>query len=314
MHPPERYRTIWISDVHLGIRESKTDFLLDFLSKHQAEQYYLVGDIFDGWALQRSWYWPESNNDVVQALLDAARRADVTYVPGNHDEAARAFPGLQFGGITLQKQATHTTADGREFLILHGDEFDGIIRHARWLSILGAVAYTGILKLNRHVNRVRRWLDLPYWSLSAYLKNRTKRAVQFIADFENAVARRATEEAVDGVICGHIHHPEMRSIGGVQYVNTGDWVESCTALVEHFDGRLEIVRWVPEHRGAPQALLTESIASGDGVMQDEVRGDGAAPALSTDDPALDDPALDLDLEPSGDGQSLDANDVFVTPR
>lgn len=264
MESPQRYRTIWISDVHLGIRESKTDFLLDFLANHHADQYYLVGDIFDGWALQRSWYWPESNNDVVQAFLDAARRADVTYIPGNHDEAARAFPGLQFGGIELARQATHTTADGRRFLILHGDEFDGVIRHAKWLSILGASAYVGILKLNRYVNRIRRWFDLPYWSLSAYLKNRTKRAVQFIADFENAVARRAAADDVDGVICGHIHHPEMRTIDGIRYVNTGDWVESCTALVEHHDGHLEIVRWVPEHRGVSEAILQEPLVTGDG--------------------------------------------------
>jgi UDP-2,3-diacylglucosamine pyrophosphatase LpxH len=246
---PTRYRTIWISDVHLGIRESKAAFLLDFLQRNRADRYYLVGDMIDGWALQRSWYWPDSHNDIIQALLDVAGGADVTYVPGNHDEAARRFPGIRLGGIDIRRQATHTTADGRRFLILHGDEFDGVIRHARWLSKLGAWAYVGILKLNRHVNRVRRWMNLPYWSVSAYLKQRTKRAVQFIADFEHAVAQRAKTQAVDGVICGHIHQPEMREIDGVQYVNTGDWVESCTALVEHHDGRLELVRWIPGTAG-----------------------------------------------------------------
>jgi UDP-2,3-diacylglucosamine pyrophosphatase LpxH len=268
MTPASPFRTLWISDVHLGIRESKAEFLLDFLDHHRAEQYYLVGDIFDGWALQRSWYWPASHNDVVQALLETARQGRVTYIPGNHDEAARRFPGIRLGGITIEPQATHTTADGRRFLILHGDEFDGVIRHARWLSMVGAWAYTGILKLNRHVNRVRRWLQMPYWSLSAYLKHRTKRAVQFIADFEHAVAERARTADVDGVICGHIHHPEMRTINGIQYVNTGDWVESCTALAEHHDGRLELIRWVPDSRGAQESLHVESspsAASGDGV-------------------------------------------------
>lgn len=284
------YRTIWISDVHLGLREAKADFLLDFLGKTQAETYYLVGDIIDGWALKRSWYWPSSHNNVIQRLLDIARTSDVTYIPGNHDEAARSFPGIRLGGIHLTKKATHTTADGRRFLITHGDEFDGMIRHARWLSKLGAVAYSGILKLNRHVNRARRWIGLPYWSLSAYLKNRTKKAVQFIAAFENAVARRAEMEGTDGVVCGHIHQPEIREIHGVQYVNTGDWVESCTALVEHWDGRLEILRWIPSNRGTAGSICAESVEalrvpSGDGAAgavaasRTVAAGDGQADGL-----------------------------------
>ena len=284
-----RYRTIWISDAHLGLRESKAEFLMDFLQETEAEQYYLVGDMIDGWALKRSWYWPSSHNDVVQCLLDIARTSDVTYIPGNHDEAARAFPGIRLGGIHLTKEATHTTADGRRFLILHGDEFDGVIRHARWLSMLGAVAYTGILKLNRYVNRGRRWMGLPYWSLSAYLKNRTKKAVQFIADFEDAVARRARIDDVDGVVCGHIHQPEMRTIHGVQYVNTGDWVESCTALVEHWNGRMEILRWVPAGRGAREAIVSEPVRSqaaagvrGSGDGQITAQPDLGPPVLSGD--------------------------------
>jgi UDP-2,3-diacylglucosamine pyrophosphatase LpxH len=268
MESPNRYRSIWISDVHLGLRESKASFLLDFLDRHEADRYYLVGDIVDGWALKRSWYWPASHNAVIQELLERAKHAEVTYVPGNHDEAARSFPGLRFGGVSVQMQATHTTADGRRFLVLHGDEFDGVIRHARWLSVLGAWAYSGCLKLNRYVNRVRRWAGLPYWSLSSYLKQQTKQAVQFIADFENAVARRAADRGADGVICGHIHHPEMRSIRDVQYANTGDWVESCTALVEHFDGRLELLRWVPDGRGSRRALAAEAGPSGDGHSAD----------------------------------------------
>ncbi len=258
MNSRQQYRTLWISDVHLGTRESKAEYLIDFLRRTTADRLYLVGDIFDGWALRRSWYWPASHNDVVQMLLRRARAGtDITYIPGNHDEAARAFPGLELGGIVVKQQAVHTTADGRRLLVLHGDEFDGVVRHARWLALLGAAAYVGALKLNRYVNRVRRWWGLPYWSLAAYLKYKTKRAVQFIADFETAVAREARERAVDGVVCGHIHHAEMRPIAGVLYCNTGDWVESCTALAEHRDGRLEIIRWVPTaHAGirAPAAL------------------------------------------------------------
>ena len=267
MNTRKRYRTLWISDVHLGTREAKAELLLDFLRHHVADRLYLVGDIFDGWALKRSWYWPAAHNDVLQMLLGRARSGtDITYIPGNHDEAARAFPGFEFGGITVQAEAVHTTADGRRLLILHGDEFDGVVRHARWLSLLGAAAYSAILKLNRPVNRIRRWCGLPYWSLSAYLKYKTKRAVQFIADFEEAVARAARKEAVDGVVCGHIHHAEMRTIQGVLYCNTGDWVESCTALAEHLDGRLEIIHALPT-----------ACASGAAMTHDlEDRGDGHA--------------------------------------
>jgi UDP-2,3-diacylglucosamine pyrophosphatase LpxH len=241
----DRYRTIWISDLHLGTRSSKVEGLLDFLAHHEADRYYLVGDIIDGWALQRSWYWPDSHNELLEALLDRAQSAEMTYIPGNHDEAARRFPGLRLGGITIRESAVHETADGRRLLVLHGDEFDGVVRHARWLSKLGGWAYQTLLALNRHVNRVRRWLNKPYWSLAAAAKTTTKRAVQYIADFEDAVVKRARRERVDGVICGHIHVPELRPIGDVTYANTGDWVENCTALVEHPDGRLSLRRWAP---------------------------------------------------------------------
>lgn len=274
MDTAPRYRTVWISDVHLGTRDAKAKFLIDFLTHHSAERYYLVGDIVDGWSLARFWYWPEPHNRVVEVLLQRAREAEVLYIPGNHDEAARRFPGLRFGGITTHMEYTHTTADGRRFLVLHGDAFDGIIRHAPWLSHGGALAYQALLALNRHVNRVRRWMGLPYWSFSRYVKQRTKRAVQFIANFESVVAQRAARASVDGVICGHIHHPVMRRIQDVQYVNTGDWVESCTGLVEHHDGALELRQWRPdrpheqmvclhsERNEAPQPALSAS-SSGD---------------------------------------------------
>jgi UDP-2,3-diacylglucosamine pyrophosphatase LpxH len=260
---PTHVRTIWISDLHLGTRSSKVEGLLDFLAHHTADRYYLVGDIIDGWALQRSWYWPASHNDVLQALLDRAQDAEMIYLPGNHDEAARQFPGLQLGGITIQEQAVHTTRDGRRLLVLHGDQFDGVVRHARWLSKLGGLAYQSLLTLNRYLNQVRRWMNKPYWSLAAAAKTTTKRAVQYIADFEQAVVRRARREAVDGVICGHIHVPELRPIEDVTYANTGDWVENCTALVEYPDGRLDLRRWTP----APHfASSSRPPSSGDGAV------------------------------------------------
>jgi UDP-2,3-diacylglucosamine pyrophosphatase LpxH len=259
---PTRYRTIWISDVHLGTRSSKVAGLLDFLAHHEADCYYLVGDIIDGWALQRSWYWPASHNELLQALLERAGSAEMVYIPGNHDEAARRFPGLRLGDVTIQTNAVHETADGRRLLVLHGDEFDGVVRHARWLSRIGGWAYQTLLGLSRYVNRVRRWFNKPYWSLAAAAKTTTKRAVQYVADFENAVVERADRHGVDGVVCGHIHVPELRPIAGVTYANTGDWVENCTALVEHHDGRLSLRRWSPSLNGTARSGLTVGDGAG----------------------------------------------------
>ncbi|PSQ78239.1 MAG: UDP-2,3-diacylglucosamine diphosphatase [Bacteroidetes bacterium QH_7_62_13] len=264
MEPPTHYRTVWISDPHLGTPQAKAEFLLHFLRQHEADRYYLVGDIFDGWALQRSWYWPSSHNDVVQALLRKAKSTTVTYIPGNHDEVARDFPGLQLGGITIQERAVHTTADDRRFVVVHGDEFEGVVRHSEWLEFLGGWAYVGVLKMDRWFNQVRRLLDLPYWSLSSYLKHSTQRARQFIDDFERTAADQAAEQGFDGIICGHVHHPRLRTIDGTHYVNTGDWVESCTALVEHIDGRLELLRWLPDGQGTREAIATEAPFSRDG--------------------------------------------------
>lgn len=233
MKTGQRYRTIWISDFHLGTRECKVHYLLDFLRKNDSETLYLVGDIFDGWALARSWHWQQHHNDVIQKLLRKARKGTrVIYLPGNHDEFARDYIGLYFGHIEVESEHVHTTADG-------------IIRHAQWLSKLGARAYQATLILNRWVNNTRRRLGLPYWSLSAYLKHKTKRAVQFIADFESAMVQVAVAHQADGIVCGHIHHAEIRMVDGCQYANCGDWVESCTAVVEHFDGSLDLVQWVP---------------------------------------------------------------------
>ena len=242
---PYQHRTIWLSDLHLGSRSAKAEALLDFLRAHQAARYYLVGDIVDGWALQRSWYWPDAHNEVVQTLLKRAREANVIYIPGNHDAAARQYLGLRLGGITLRRNAVHTTVDGRRLLVLHGDEFDGMLRHAPWVSRLGGWLYDRLLTASRYVNHVRRWMNLPYWSLAAATKTKTRRAVQYIADFERAVARRAHRRDVDGVVCGHIHVPALRTVQDITYANTGDWVEHCTALVEAPDGSLSLERWDP---------------------------------------------------------------------
>ena len=240
----QHYRSIWISDTHLGTRGCKAEFLLDFLRHTESHYLYLVGDIVDGWRLRRSWYWAQSHNDVIQKVLRKARKGTkVFYVPGNHDEWLRDYTELQMGGVWLLDEVVHVTADGRKLLVLHGDAFDGVVRHARWLALLGDWAYTLALQLNHYFNLVRRRLGYPYWSLSAYLKARVKNAVEFVGNFVDAIADEAKRRGVDGVVCGHIHQADIRSVAGVLYCNDGDWVESCTALVEHFDGRLEILRW-----------------------------------------------------------------------
>jgi UDP-2,3-diacylglucosamine pyrophosphatase LpxH len=238
----QRFRAVWISDLHLGTPGCQAEALLDFLKHTECEYLYLVGDIIDGWQLRRSWYWPQAHNDVVQKLLRKARKGTrVVYVPGNHDEFARKYTGHSFGGIEVVEDWIHETADGRKLWITHGDYFDAVIQCAKWLAYVGDSAYEFTLKLNRYLNTLRGRLGLPYWSLSKYLKLKVKRAVSYVNDFEYAVAREARKLGVHGVVCGHIHHAEMREIDGLLYCNDGDWVESLTALVEHPDGRLEIL-------------------------------------------------------------------------
>ncbi|MBV9509948.1 MAG: UDP-2,3-diacylglucosamine diphosphatase [Caulobacteraceae bacterium] len=245
--PIRRYRTVFISDVHLGTRGCQAELLLDFIRHVECETLYLVGDIVDGWKLRGGWFWPQAHNDVVQKVLRMARKGcQVIYVPGNHDEFVRDYCGVHLGGVVVTRDAIHEAADGKRYLVLHGDEFDGVTRHARWLAFLGDWAYRTVLALNTVFNHARRKLGFGYWSLSAYLKVKVKNALQFIENFEAAVADEARRRGVDGVICGHIHKAEMREMGGVAYINDGDWVESCTALVEHFDGRMEILEWARE--------------------------------------------------------------------
>jgi len=239
-----RVRTVWISDVHLGTPGCQAHALLDFLKRVECDTLFLVGDIIDGWQLRRSWYWPQAHNDVVQKLLRKARKGTrVIYVPGNHDEFARKFLEHSFGGIEVAEEWIHTTADGRKLWVTHGDLYDGVIQVARWLALLGDSLYEFTLKLNRHLNSWRARAGLPYWSLSKYLKLKVKRAVSYVGDFEAALAREARKRGVDGLVCGHIHHAEMREVEGILYCNDGDWVESLTALVEHADGALAIVEW-----------------------------------------------------------------------
>ena len=239
-----RFRSVWISDTHLGTAGCNAELLLDFLKSIQPETLYLVGDIIDGWRLKRGWYWPPRHNDIVRRVLKLANKGThVIYVPGNHDEVLRDYGGLSFGGVDVVPEAIHVTADGRRLLVLHGDEFDGVVLYARWLAFLGDYAYAALLHLNVGFNRVRRRFGLPYWSLSAHIKKKVKNAVAFISRFEEAVAHAAHERGVDGVVCGHIHSAEIRRFGDVTYYNDGDWVESCTALVEHANGHLEILDW-----------------------------------------------------------------------
>jgi UDP-2,3-diacylglucosamine pyrophosphatase LpxH len=270
------YRTIWISDVHLGTPGCNADMLVDFLKRTESETLYLVGDIIDGWRLKRSWYWHPRHNDVIRRVLKKAKQGTrVVYIPGNHDEALRPYVGINLGGVELRRDAIHETADGRRLLVLHGDEFDGVVLYARWLAFLGDKAYGWLLRLNVAFNYVRRKFDLPYWSLSAYLKHRVKNVVEYVGRYSEAVVHAARDRKVDGVVCGHIHTAEMTQIGDIFYYNDGDWVESCTALVEHFDGRMELLDWV---------AVTAARASAEKIAGE--KSDGKPPKPQADRPAF----------------------------
>ncbi|OLP43346.1 UDP-2,3-diacylglucosamine hydrolase [Rhizobium oryziradicis] len=249
-------RTLFISDVHLGSKAAKTDFLLDFLRYYEAETIILVGDIVDGWRLKRSWYWPQGCNDVVQKLLRKARKGTrIIYIPGNHDEFLRDFPGMHFGGIEVADRMIFETADKKRYLVLHGDQFDVVVRNARLLAYLGDWAYDMAIAINVVLSAVRRRLGLRYWSFSAWAKLQVKHAVNFIGEFQKVVAEEARRNDVDGVICGHIHHAVMENVEGIHYINTGDWVESCTAVVENFDGSFELIEWGKRYGAATEPRL-----------------------------------------------------------
>lgn len=248
------FRTLFLSDVHLGTRGCQAHLLLDFLRYHDAETVYLVGDIVDGWRLKRNWYWPQEHNDVVQKLLRKGRRgARIIYVPGNHDEFLRDYIGTHFGGVEVHDEIVHETAAGEKYLVIHGDRFDIVVRHAKWLALFGDWAYVAALNVNIVLNMLRRRLGFSYWSLSAWAKLKVKNAVNFIGAFEDALANEAQRRHLDGVICGHIHHAKLQQGQTMTYINTGDWVESCTAAVEHQDGTFEIIQWSSLARQHPGA-------------------------------------------------------------
>ena len=261
-------RTVWISDLHLGTRGCDAPGVLEFLRTTEFDRLYLVGDVVDLWRLRREHYWPQAHSDVIQKLLRKARKgADIIFIPGNHDEFLANFLGI-FGNVAVQRQAIHETADGRRLLVMHGHEFDAVTTHAKWLAHLGDLGYGFLLWANRPLNLVRTRLGLHYWSLSAFAKSRVKTAVNFIGNFEEAVAHYAGLHHADGIICGHIHTAAVKQIGAVTYYNTGDWVESSTALVEHHDGRLELLRWrqhqatrpaKPQLALVPQPAFIESV-------------------------------------------------------
>ena len=246
------YRTIWISDLHIGSTQCQADVLLDFLKFNESERLYLVGDIIDFWALSKKVYWPREHNTIIQKLLRKARHGtEVIYVPGNHDENVRDYDDYIFGDIKVKNSVVHTTLKGKKFLVVHGDEYDTIAKYHRWIAKLGSKGYDWLLEINRFLRVIRRFLGLQsHFSLAAFVKYKVKNAVQFISDYEESIVATLNDEGLDGVICGHIHHAEMKDMNGFFYINTGDFVESCTAIVEHFDGQLELIQWKPIELGA----------------------------------------------------------------
>mgnify|MGYP006280901937 FL=1 len=250
----KNYRTIWISDLHIGSTQCQADVLLDFLKFNESERLYLVGDIIDFWALSKKVYWPREHNTIIQKLLRKARHGtEVIYVPGNHDENVRDYDDYIFGDIKVKNSVIHTTLKGQKFLVVHGDEYDTIAKYHRWIAKLGSKGYDWLLEINRFLRLIRRFLGLQsHFSLAAFVKYKVKNAVQFISDYEESIVATLNDEGLDGVICGHIHHAEMKDMNGFFYINTGDFVESCTAIVEHFDGELELIQWKPLELGVSQ--------------------------------------------------------------
>jgi len=252
---PAKYRTIFISDFHLGTKDCQAQHILDFLRVHDAETIYIVGDAVDFWRLKLRTYWPQTHNDVVQKLLRKVRAGTrLIYIPGNHDEALRDYCGSHFGGVEVMLEDVHTTADGKRLLVVHGDAFDGVIHTAEWLRVWSCRSYSFALWSNTMANRVRRAFGYGQWSLAHYLKTNVSRAVTFIDQYERRVAEEAAKRGLDGVVCGHIHHAADKTIAGLSYRNCGDWVESCTALAETHDGSFELIRWLDQAAAKPEAV------------------------------------------------------------
>ena len=259
---PKYYRSIFISDVHLGFHGCSAKFLLDFLRSTRCDNLYLVGDIIDGWQMKKRMYWPQEHNDVIRTILGKAKHGTkITYVTGNHDEFLREHSGMTFGNLTIVDEAIYESRSGKNFLIIHGDQFDGVVISSKFLGHIGSSLYDALIQMNTWVNIVRRKLGFPYWSLAKMLKHKVKNAVEYIGSFEDALTHFARERDVDGVVCGHIHHAEMREIDGILYCNDGDWVESCTSLIEHKDGRLEIVYWQNDFEQSTISELEELLGN-----------------------------------------------------
>ncbi|MFZ9919998.1 MAG: UDP-2,3-diacylglucosamine diphosphatase [Terrimicrobiaceae bacterium] len=253
----KHYRTGWISDVHLGTKGSKAAALIDFLRDTEFETLYLVGDLIDIWALRRGIYWPQDHNDVIQKLLRKGRKGtEIIYIPGNHDEFLSSFHG-HYASVEIRKNAIHTTADGRKILVIHGHELDTVVQNLGWLAHVGDIGYVLLMRCNGLVNFLRRLLGLGHWSLSAYVKAEVKNVVSFIGKFEESIVRFARDHGVDAVLCGHIHTAAIREIEGTTYYNCGDWVESLTAMVEHYDGRIELLEFSKNPAISRQSELEE---------------------------------------------------------
>ena len=242
-----KYKSIFVSDIHLGTKFSQAEKFLSFMKENESENLYLVGDIIDGWAIKRKIKWQQSHSDVIQKILRKARKGtNVYYITGNHDEFLRSFLPLVLGDrIFVQNSAEYGGVDGKKYYITHGDFFDTITMTKKWLAVLGDYGYDFLLYMNEPINRVRKLLGIRrYWSLSKYVKDNVKSSVSFIGDFENILSTYAGQHGFDGIICGHIHKAEIRDIDGVRYLNCGDWVESCTAIVETYEGEWKIVDWL----------------------------------------------------------------------
>lgn len=256
------FRTAWISDLHLGARAANAEAALDFLKRHDFQKLYVVGDLIDIWKLKRWRYWPQTHTDVVQQILYKARKGtEVVFVPGNHDDFCQNFLG-NFGNISIRLQDVHTCVDGTRLVVMHGHEFDGVMKCAKWLAVIGDIGYSILFTFNRYFNKVRSLFGYGYWSLSAYIKSKVKNAVNFVSDFEEALVTYADRHDARGVVCGHIHTPAIKKVGRIDYYNSGDWVESGTALVEHHDGRIELIYWLDsfaEQKGESPSRLRLSL-------------------------------------------------------
>lgn len=244
-HEHRQYRSIFISDTHLGSKGAKAKYLADFLKYHHCEKLYLVGDIIDGWRLKKRAFWPQEHTNVIRRILTKAKRGtEVIFVTGNHDDFLRRYSGIEFGNILLTDETSHQCLNGERLLVVHGDKYDSVVQTKKWLAVIGDWGYETLVRFNTFFNRVRRLFGMRYWSLSSFVKQKVKSAVSFITAYEEAVVKDCQLNDFDGVVCGHIHHPEIRQIEDRMYYNCGDWVESCTAIVETLEGEMKLLRWV----------------------------------------------------------------------